>query len=318
MICKPILLIAGPTASGKTDIAISVAQKLGAAEILSADSRQFYRHMDIGTAKPSPEERAQSKHHFIDIVNPDEQLNAGEFSRRARTLITELWRRDIVPIVVGGSGLYWKAIIDGLYGETTDSSNSTYREIAAEIGKLGNSALYKKLGEIDPISQFRINPNDSKRLLRALEVALEGGKTLSDRWQEPRGKSWGCLPIMIWLDRDRSNLYERIDARVDRMIENGLVDEVDKLVAMGYSEKTYTMGTMGYEELLKFRAGIYPLAQAVEEIKRNSRRFAKRQATWLRKDRRLRRLEVDRWGGDGCRERILMQFKENYRECFYS
>ena len=288
MICKPILLITGPTASGKTEIALEVAQSLQAAEVLSVDSRQFYRHMDIGTAKPSPGELALCKHHFIDIANPDEQINAGEFGRRARGIIVELWRRNIVPILVGGSALYWKSVIDGLYGAADNATGGIYREIASKIGLGGNDALYQKLGELDPISQFRINKNDTQRLMRALEVALQGGKTLSEEWRESRGKSWDCLPIMIWLDRERTSLYQRIDMRVDAMIKGGLVEEVDALMGMGYDASTYSMGSMGYEELLQYRAGQYSLERAVDEIKKNSRHFAKRQTTWFRKDRRLR------------------------------
>jgi tRNA dimethylallyltransferase len=317
MICKQILLITGPTASGKTEIALEIAQKLPA-EILSVDSRQFYRYMNIGTAKPSPSELAQFKHHFIDIADPDEQISAGEFSRRARAVIAELWRRNIVPILVGGSAMYWKSVIDGLYGAADDAASGMCREIASKIGQSGNDALYHRLGELDPISQFRINKNDTQRLLRAVEVALQGGKTLSEEWREPQGGSWGCLPIMIWLDRDRTSLYRRIDARVDAMIKGGLVEEVDTLIEMGYDASTYTMGSMGYEELLQYRAGHYSLERAVDEIKKNSRHFAKRQTTWLRKDRRLRRLDVDLWGVDGCKERILAQFSEYLGECFYS
>ncbi len=317
MICKSIILITGPTATGKTQIAIEVARELGMAEILSVDSRQFYRYMDIGTAKPTLDELAQVKHHFIDVAYPQEQISAGEFARRARAVIVELWFRNIVPILVGGSGMYWKAIIDGFYEDATHYSSCIRKQLELSLEREGSEALYQQLGEIDPISQFRINKNDTKRLLRALEVALQGGKTLSEKWLEPNRQAWHCLPIMIWLDRPRASLYQRIDARVDAMIKKGLLEEVDRLLEMGYDAGTYTMSSMGYEELLMFRDGHYPLDKAIDEIKKNSRRFAKRQTTWFRKDRRLRHLDVDKWGVVGCKERILLQYLNNSRECFY-
>jgi len=317
LLCKSLILITGPTAGGKTKVAINIAQKLKTAEILSVDSRQFYRHMDIGTAKPTADELMQAKHHFIDIAYPDEQISAGEYGRRARGVISSLWRREITPILVGGSGMYWQAVIDGFY-EDNNNYTEVRKKLQQQIENEGVGAVYNLLGTLDPISQFRIEKNDTKRLLRALEVAIQSGDTLGEKWHQKKQETWKCIPIMIWLDRDRESLYQRIDSRVDKMMDNGLMAEVEKLKAMGYGTSTYTMGAMGYQELLMYIDGRCSLSDAVSEIKRNSRRFAKRQTTWFRKDSRLRRLDVDKWGTHGCSERVIYQYKDIVSSCFYS
>jgi tRNA dimethylallyltransferase len=317
MICKSIVLLTGPTGCGKTELAINLALELRSAEILSVDSRQFYRYMDIGTAKPSTEDMVRTKHHFIDIAYPSEQISAGEYGRRARAVISSLWLRGITPILVGGSGMYWQAVIDGFYEDENDYSVAR-KKLKIKLEEEGIDAVYRQLGELDPIGQFRIEKNDTKRVLRAFEVALQSGGTLGGKWRENRPKIWNCTPLMIWLDRDRDNLYRRIDQRVDSMMANGLLAEVEGLKEMGYDTETYTMGSMGYQELLMYFEGQYSLGQAIEEIKKNSRRFAKRQTTWFRKDRRLRRLDVDKWGFLGCKERILLQFQDIKGSCFYS
>ncbi len=317
MIRKSILLITGPTACGKTEIAIEIARRFHHAEILSVDSRQFYRYMDIGTAKPNAEQQSSIPHHFIDISNPDQQLSAGEYARRARGKIEELWQREITPIMVGGSGMYWKAVIDGFYEDEIDYSNAR-RQLIEWKNREGMAALYQKLEKVDPSSHFRIAPNDSQRILRALEVALVGGEPISLKWQRAKGDNWLHLPVMVWVDIEREPLYQRIDQRVDSMVEMGLVSEVEKLLQMGYGADTYTMGAMGYIEIIRYIEGHCSLDQAISGIKTNSRRFAKRQFTWFRRDRRLRRLDLGDWGREGVIERIIEQYCHNTDACFLS
>jgi tRNA dimethylallyltransferase len=317
MLRKPILLITGPTACGKTEIAIEITRQFHNAEILSVDSRQFYRYMDIGTAKPSAEQQLSALHHFIDISNPDQQLSAGEYARRARRKIEELWQREIIPIMVGGSGMYWKAVIDGFYEDNKDYS-SIRKQLIERRNQEGLAALYLELEKVDPSRHFRIDQNDSQRILRALEVALVGGESIGLKWERAKGADWPCLSVMVWMDIEREQLYQRIDQRVDCMIEMGLVSEVEKLVQMGYGADTYSMGAMGYIEIIRYLEGQCSLDQATSEIKMNSRRFAKRQFTWFRRDRRLRRLDLGDWGRDGVIERIIEQYRHNTDACFLS
>ena len=304
-----IILITGPTASGKTSIAIELSERIQNSEILSVDSRQFYRGMDIGTAKPTLEEQARVPHHFIDIADPSRGINAGEYARRAREIIRGLHQRNAVPILVGGSGMYWKAVIDGFYEEEAD-----YGEIRSDLQDRlhseGLEALYRQLSVVDPISHFRIKPNDTQRILRALEVGLSEEELLVEKWQRGRGNAPQYEAVMIWVDRERDRLYAAIDARVDKMAEMGLLEEVKKLVGRGLGADHFVMGSMGYEEPLRYLKGELSWDEAVSEIKKNSRQFAKRQTTWFRRDRRLRRLDPDIWGIEGVCERIIAQFEK--------
>ncbi len=314
MLCNSIILITGPTSCGKTSLSISLAKYLSAAEIISVDSRQFYREMDIGTAKPTPQERALVKHHFIDSAAPDCQLNAGEFARRARAVIDGLIERQITPILVGGSGMYWKAVIDGFFEDDVDYS-AIRSQLQRQVALGGIAPLYNELKILDPQSHHRIAANDTQRILRALEVARMGGAALARRWHGQLPKP-NYRTVMIWLDRQRPLLYRGIDMRVDAMIEQGLLEEVEKLQARGYGRHTSAMNSMGYVEMLRYMEGELSWDLAVEEIKKSTRHFAKRQITWFRKDRRLRRLDVDQWGVEGCSARIAAQYREVRKAVF--
>ena len=304
-----IILITGPTASGKTSIAIELSERIQNSEILSVDSRQFYRGMDIGTAKPTLEERTRVPHHFIDIADPSKGINAGEYARRAREIIRGLHQRNAVPILVGGSGMYWKAIIDGFYEEEADCGEIR-SNLQDRLHSEGLEALYHQLSVVDPISHFRIKPNDTQRILRAPRGWVEWGEPLVEKWQTGRGNAPQYEAVMIWVDRERDRLYASIDARVDRMVEMGLLEEVKKLVGSGLGADHFVMGSMGYEEPLRYLKGELSWDEAVSEIKKNSRQFAKRQTTWFRRDRRLRRLDPDIWGIEGVCERIIAQFEK--------
>jgi tRNA dimethylallyltransferase len=298
--------ITGPTASAKTAVGIEVARALGG-EVLSVDSRQIFRHMDIGTAKPTDSERARVPHHFIDVRQPDEEFSAGAFGHEARARIEQLICRGTVPVLVGGSGLYMRAILDGLFDEPAKSGllrSVLQRRLRSE----GLPALRSELEKIDPEACAKVSPNDTHRILRALEVGLVAGASLTELQQDRPGLAPGVTPMLFGIALERDLLYQRIDRRVDRMMKRGLRDEVADLLNRGYSGETRSMGTMGYREVLDAIEGRCSMDAAVELVKRRSRQYAKRQLTWFRKDRRIRWLDLTTWKIDGLVTRILSQY----------
>ena len=304
----PLILITGPTATGKTEIALKAAQRLPKVEIISADSRQIYRYMDIGTAKPTAEQQTQCPHHLLDVLDPEKNYSAGAYARAARRVIGQIWHRGGLPIMVGGTGLYWQSALDGCFEDDTE-----YAPIRAELRNRlhceGLAALYAELGRRDPIAQARLHPGDRQRILRALEVALAGKGTLSALWREREGQPWVRQPQMISLTMARRRLYERIDERVERMVERGWIEEVRTLRAMGYDRGDSALGTLGYFELCSALAGHCPWQEAIERTKQRTRHLAKRQMTWCRRDRRLRELDLDVWGKTGVVERIVGEWE---------
>lgn len=303
-----LILITGPTATGKTEIALQAAQHLPKVEIISADSRQIYRYLDIGTAKPTAAQQNQCPHHLLDVLDPEQNYSAGAYARAARRVVEQIWNRGGLPIMVGGTGLYWQSALDGCFEDETE-----YAPVRAELHNRlhceGLAALYEELGRRDPIAQARLHPGDGQRILRALEVALAGKGTLSTLWREHAGRPWVRQPQMISLTMARSRLYERIDERVERMVERGWIEEVRALRAMGYDRGDSALGTLGYFELCSALAGHCPWQEAVERTKQRTRRLAKRQMTWCRRDRRLRELDLDVWGKTGVVERIVGEWE---------
>jgi tRNA dimethylallyltransferase len=303
-----IAVIAGPTAVGKTEMGIRIAEQWPGAEIVSVDSRQIFRYMDIGTAKPTSDDQKRAVHHLIDIKDPDQPYSAGQYSRDARLTIEALWAKGALPILVGGSGLYLQALLDGLFladGDTTINRGQLRERLAQE----GLVSLYGELGDKDPVAQSRLAPGDTQRILRALELAgQDRGTTVRGR-REGEAGAFPCLPLMFFLDLDREKLYQRIDQRVDMMLAEGLVAEVESLLERGYDRNCRTMGTLGYREILDFLDQRISLGTARELIKRRSRQYAKRQWTWFRRDRRLRWLAIDQWGIRGIEERILAELR---------
>ena len=296
----------GATASSKTEIGIKVARALGG-EIVSVDSRQVFRHMDIGTAKPTAQDQARVKHHFIDVCEPDTPYNAGEYGRAARRCIEQMMLRGVVPVLVGGSGLYLRSILDGFFDESPGFHHlraMLYKRLHAE----GLPALYEKLRIIDPIGSERISPNDSQRVLRALEVGLSSGTTLTVLQHQQQADKIASTPLVFGINMPRRELYDRIDQRVDGMLKSGLEQEVSNLIALGYGRKTDAMGTMGYREFLGVLEGSCSLEIAVDLIKRRSRKYAKLQLTWFRKDRRIRWLDLSVWKINGVAERIVSHY----------
>ncbi len=287
---RKVLAIVGPTASGKTKLSIIVAEKIGG-EIISADSRQVYRYMDIGTAKPSKEEREKVKHYFVDEINPDEEFNAGVFGEKGREIIEDIFSRGKIPIIVGGSGLYVKSLIDGFF--EGPAGDWELREILyRKAEQLGKEVIYEELKKVDPVSAEKIHPNNLKRVIRALEVYYLTGKPMSKLQAELKPEI-NFETVQIGLNWDRKKLYKRIEERVDKMIEQGLIDEVKRLRELGYDKNLNALQTVGYKEVFDYLDGVISYEQMIYLIKRNSRRYARRQLIWFRQDKRIIWIDVD-------------------------
>ena len=273
-----VVLIFGPTAVGKT--ALLEAPVFNNAEIINADSMQVYRGMDIGTAKPDAGFLSRIKHHLIDIRNPDEQFHAGDFVELSDDLCGDITGREKLPVICGGTGFYFKNFIYGL-PEAPPSDDAVRKRLQAEFERFGAEALVKRLGETDPVSAARINPNDSYRVLRALEVFEFTGRPLSD-YALPEVPRPRYRTLLIGLNRGREELYERINSRVEIMFDQGLEDEVARLREGGCTASDPGMKGIGYREFFTAEEEGLNRTELVELIKRNSRRYAKRQITWFR------------------------------------
>lgn len=283
------LVLVGATGAGKTDVAFHLAGEYLLGEIVSADSRLIYRHMDIATAKPSPEMMREVRHHMVDLVDPDTQYTAREFQTEARRRIHDILGRGLTPIVAGGSGLYIKALTDGIFDGP--AANEEVRErLEREAERWGPAYLWEKLEEVDPDKAAAIDPENAVRIIRALEVFELTGEKMSDleRDVEPLDVPF----IEIGLRRDTDDLYRRIDARVDAMMEAGLLSETKALIDSGYGGSLAFRNTLGYRELADHLAGNTTLGDAIDLIKLKTRRFAKRQGTWFRKDPQIRWIDV--------------------------
>ncbi|GAB4413694.1 MAG: tRNA (adenosine(37)-N6)-dimethylallyltransferase MiaA [Anaerolineales bacterium] len=285
----PLILIVGPTAVGKTALSIRLAERFGG-EIVSADSRQIYRGMDIGTAKATPEERARVPHHLLDMVSPDQWYTVAEFQEAATQAIADIHRRGRLPFLVGGSGLYVRAVAEGLEIPRVPPNPELRAELDA-LAAADPDALRARLAELDPQAAARIDPRNVRRVIRALEVCLSTGKPIS-QLQTKRPPDYRMLWIGLTLPR--AELYRRIDARVERMLELGLVEEVRRLAAQGYSWDAPAMTGVGYRQIGAYLRGECSLDVAVREIKRATRRFVRQQANWFRADDpRIRWLRSD-------------------------
>ena len=278
-----LICIVGPTGVGKTGMALELAGRLGG-EIVSADSMQVYRHMDIGTAKPTPEERRRVPHHLLDVVDPDEPFDASRYIELANGVIAHLQREKKPIFVVGGTGLYVRALLGGLI-DGPGADEVLRRELKEEMKKFGKEHLYEILRARDGRAAAQIHPHDGVRIIRALEVLELTGRSIVEHQEEHcfREAPYEALRIGLGLDRERLN--DRIDRRTDRMIAEGFVEEVRRLLDMGYGESLKTMQSLGYRHLVSFLAGRQNLGEAVRLIKRDTRLYAKRQMTWFAADR---------------------------------
>ncbi len=276
----PLIIIEGPTASGKTALAMELATKL-TTEIISADSRQVYRGLDIGTAKPTKEELLQVKHHLIDIIDPVDSYNAGRFVKDAEQAIDDLHKASKIPIICGGTGLYIRSLLKGLFS-MPDSDPAIRSNLKEELSHQGIDYLYCKLQSLDPKITEKISSNDSQRILRALEVYYITGKALSKHWEEQESIN-KYQSIRILLNPPRETLYQRIDHRLDIMLMQGLLEEIKQLLSAGLSEESPGMNTLGYKEFLPYLRGDQSLDESLARAKQHSRNYAKRQVTWYRK-----------------------------------
>lgn len=291
-----LLILAGPTAVGKTDISIKLAKKLNG-EIISADSMQIYKYMDIGSAKITKEEMKGIPHHLIDVVAPHEEFNVSSFKTLAEKCIKDIWSRGKLPIIAGGTGLYINSLIYN-YDFTDADRDEDYREYLIRLSEdKGKEYVHSLLKDIDGKSYEKLYPNDLKRVVRALEVYKITGKSISEYTKENEKKLYN-IPYKInyfVLNMNREVLYERINKRVDIMMDKGLIEEVKKLESMGYTPDMQSMKGIGYKEILFYLKGDISLDEAIYLIKKGSRNYAKRQLTWFRKDKRSIWIDKDKY-----------------------
>lgn len=284
-----VVVLVGPTASGKTAVSLPLAERLGA-EIMSADSRQMYRLMDIGTAKPTPAELARVPHHFVDILDPDQDYSAGEYGIRGREEIERIFSRGRVPLVVGGSGLYIRSLIDGIFhGPPADPEVRSVIEKQFENG--GIDALLAELRRVDPVFAARVDPTKPRRMIRALEVYHVTGVPISQLHEELKVEI-PFTPVIFGLLWPKPELHRRINERSQAMIGQGFLSEVENLVKRGYGPELNALNTVGYAEAFAMRAGRMTMEEMIEVFSRNTRRYAKRQMTWFRRDERVSWIEM--------------------------
>lgn len=286
---RKVIVITGPTCSGKTFLSLNLAERLDT-EIISADSRQIFKFLDIGTAKPSQAELAHVKHHFIDELTPDQEFNVSKFEAESLDIIESLHKENKIPVAVGGSGLYIKALVDGIFN-TADTDEQLRNELKSKMDEHGQQYLYDELKRLDPEAAETMLPQNWKRVIRALEVFHLTGKSILQHHKDYQRET-GINFIQIGLNWQRSILYANIEARVDKMIDAGLVDEVKGVLEMGYSRELNSLNTVGYKEIISYLENEITLDRAIELIKRNTRRFAKRQLTWFRADQRIAWFDV--------------------------
>jgi tRNA dimethylallyltransferase len=281
---KLIVVIVGPTCSGKSNLSISIAKKLKS-EIISADSRQVYKYIDIGTAKPSKFELKEIPHSFIDTLELDENFDVSSFEKQALVKIDNIIKNKVIPIVTGGSGLYVRALIDGIVD--LESDDEIREELFSKKEKFGNDYLYHELEKVDSNAAKTMLPQNWKRVIRALEVFYLTGKSITDFHAKQNRQRTNYNFLQFGLNWKREILYKRIESRVDEMIKNGLVEEVKSILAKGYSETLNSLNSVGYKEIIAYLKNEVSLETAISLIKRNTRRYAKRQLTWFRKDERI-------------------------------
>jgi tRNA dimethylallyltransferase len=301
------MVLCGPTAIGKTDLSLQIAETYGM-EIISADSRQVYRLMDIGTAKPSRAEQACVPHHMIDIVWPDENYHAARYIADAGQVIDEICGRGKQPLLVGGTGLYIRAMTEGLL-EAPGADEELRRRLHARAEVEGSEGLHRQLSEVDPETAVRLHPNDLTRIVRALEVYEQSGRPLSEIQQDHQFGDRPYRVLKIGLEADRAQLYARINQRAEQMFAEGLIEEVESLLASGYSAELKTMKTIGYRQVISLLEGRCSKEKALEDVQQATRRYAKQQITWLRQDKSMI------WVDSSADFVTIRAFIDNFYDC---
>ncbi len=287
---RKVIVLVGPTGSGKTKLSLILAGLLNS-EIISADSRQFYKGLNIGTAKPTQRELAQVRHHFINNLSIDGKINVSRYEKEALQTIEKIFAAGKIPIVVGGSGLYVKALIDGIF-DTVDTDLEYRKKLLEERNKFGNSYLLDRLKKIDPVTASKLHQQNWKRIIRAMEVYKITGKPIWE-FQQNYKREVEYEFLQFGLNWPREKLYAMIEKRVDKMLEDGLIKEVKDILNQNYSKNLNSLNTVGYKEIISFLNHEISFEEAVRLIKRNSRHYAKRQLTWFRKDERIVWFDLD-------------------------
>ena len=283
----PLLVVAGPTAVGKTKISLALSQRLDG-EIVSADSVQVYRYLDIGSAKPSLQERKGIPHHLIDLVDPDAEFTVYDYQQRAQKAIREIDQRGRLPILTGGTGLYIKAVLDSYRFDDRKTNPLIRKRLTEKLALKGKEYLYRLLQEIDPSTAKKVHPNDLRRIKRALEFFYLTGEPISRQRERTRKQKKTPYRLTVaGLTMERSCLYERINRRADLMMQKGLLVEVRQLLAKGYQSNLKSLQSLGYYHLIRYLEGEWDLETAISTLKRDTRRYAKRQLTWFRADERV-------------------------------
>ncbi|HXF61488.1 MAG TPA: tRNA (adenosine(37)-N6)-dimethylallyltransferase MiaA [Caldilineaceae bacterium] len=301
---KPLIVLLGPTAVGKTSLSLALAERFQG-EIVSADSRQLYRGMDIGTAKPTPDEQARIPHHLIDLCDPDRPLTLAEYQRLAYAAIDAIHQRGRLPFLVGGTALYVRAVVEGLRIPEAPPDPALRAALEAQLAAEGREALFRRLQTVDPATAATIDRNNPRRLLRALEIVLTTGRS--------KVELEGAAPppyalLQIGLDRPRPSLYARIDQRVEAMIAEGLVEETQRLLEAGYAPTLPAMTSIGYREITAYLRGEMTLEAAVARIKTETHRYVRHQATWFRRMPNVLWFNLDEPGAEAKIEQVIQAF----------
>ncbi len=306
---REIIVICGPTAVGKTKYAIETALHVGG-EVVSCDSMQLYKYMDIGSAKPTPEEQAQVKHHLVDQINPCEAFSVAKYQKLAKEAIEDIFARGKTPVIAGGTGLYLNALLYDMDFSAPPRDEAYRDQLYKDAEEFGATYLHNKLQLVDPDAAARIHPNNIKKVVRALEAAEEGNKVKDFATELQPTKDYTYT--LIGLTRDRAELYDRINLRVDMLVDMGLLEEVKGLLNMGLSEGDISMKGIGYKEIIGYYNGEYDLEEAIRLVKKNTRRYAKRQLTWFRRYDSMQWFDITTFDNDeACLKEIFTWLEKN-------
>ena len=289
---QKLIVVAGPTASGKTRLSIEIAKALNG-EIVNADSMQIYKYMNIGSAKPTPKEQSEAKHHLIDFLEPDEEFSVADYTELAHKTIAAIAASGKIPVLCGGTGLYINSVVNDITFGEMDTDYRLRDELNELAKKYGAEYLLDMLKEFDPESAQKLHPGNLRRIIRAIEFYRTSGTPISVHQRQTKQKESRYDPLMLCIKWNREILYDRINKRVDIMLDEGLIDEVKNLAGMGYTKELNSMKGIGYKEVIDYLEGKMNFNDTVELIKQSSRRYAKRQLTWFRRDERIHWLDAD-------------------------
>lgn len=305
---RELIVVAGPTAVGKTKFAIEAALAVGG-EVVSCDSMQLYQYMDIGSAKPTAEEQAKVKHWLVDQIDPAQPFSVAEYQRLAKSAIEDIFSRGKTPVIAGGTGLYLNSLLYDMDFGNAPQDLELRQTLEKEADLFGAEYLHKKLADVDPVAAERIHPNNIKKVIRALEGAMNGNP-IND-FQNVKEKCKDYTPILIGLTRNRSELYDRINQRVDILVSDGLFKEVEDLLECGLTEDDISMKGIGYKEIIGYFDGKYTKEDAIDLIKKNTRHLAKRQLTWFRRYEEMRWLNISDFPSDEDAVREMITWLKN-------